>query len=107
MPKTDQPSYTALAHQVVQAAPEPLPFDEIMRRVQQLRPIDTKNPKSTMRNAISQSRLIVNTGDGRFGWMLRLINGSIMRLTLAANDLTGLGHRVRRRHAGIFVADVL
>jgi hypothetical protein len=89
MPKTDQPSYTLLAHQVVQAASEPLPFAEIMRRVQQLRPIETKNPDSTMRNAISQSRLIVNTGDGRYGWLLRLINGSVMRLTLTAADFDG------------------
>ena len=89
MPKTNLPSYTVLAHQVVQAASEPLPFDEIMRRVQQLRPIDTKNPKGTLRNAISQSRLIVNTGDGRYGWMLRLINGSSMRLTLTPSDMDG------------------
>jgi hypothetical protein len=68
---------------------EPLPFDEIMRRVQQLRPIDTKNPASTIRGAIGQSRLIVNTGDGRFGWLLRLINGSSMRLTLAPADFDG------------------
>ncbi|GEM_PF-699296 len=89
MPKTNQPSYTALAHQVVEAAPEPLPFDEIMRRVQQLRSIETKNPANTLRSAISQSRLIVNTGDGRYGWLLRLINGSIMRLTLTPTDLDG------------------
>ena len=34
MRNTDQPSYTSLAHQVVQAAPEPLPADlmaEIVR----------------------------------------------------------------------------
>jgi hypothetical protein len=88
MPKTDQPSYTTLAHQVVQSASEPLPFDEIMRRVQQLRPIDTKNPKNTLRNAISQSRLIVNTGDGRYGWLLRLINGAIMRVALTPDDFS-------------------
>ena len=37
-------NYTDLVHQVVRESREPLPFDEIMRRVQQLRPIDTKNP---------------------------------------------------------------
>ena len=89
MPKPAKPSYTQLAHDVVQAAPEPLPFDEIMRRVHRLRPIDTKNPTSTIRNAISQSRLILNTGDGRYGWKLRLINGSIMRLTLTSADFAG------------------
>jgi hypothetical protein len=90
MPRTDQPSYTALAHQVIQSASEPLPFAELVRRVQQLRPIETKNPAGTIRNAIGQSRLIVNTGDGRYGWMLRVINGSIMRLTLAAADFDGI-----------------
>ncbi|CAG0936916.1 hypothetical protein TFLX_05813 [Thermoflexales bacterium] len=90
MPKSDQPpSYTALAHQVVQAAREPLPFDEIMRRVHRIRPIDTKNPTNTIRNALSQSRLIVNTGDGRYGWILRLINGSVMRVTLTTSALSG------------------
>ena len=89
MPKTNQPSYTVLVHQVVQAAPEPLPFAEIMQRVQRLRPIDTKNPTGTIRGAIGQSRLIVNTGDGRYGWLPRLINGSLMRLTLAPADLDG------------------
>ena len=89
MPKTAQPSYTALAHQVIQSAAEPLSFAEIMQRVQQLRPIETKNPAGTIRSAIGQSRLIVNTGDGRYGWMLRLINGTLMRLTLTAADFNG------------------
>ena len=71
-------SYTDLAHQVVREASESLPFAEIMHRVNALLPITTKNPKSTIRNAISQSRLIVNTGDGRYGWKYRVINGSGM-----------------------------
>ena len=69
-----KPSYGDLVHQVVHEATEPLPFDEIMRRVHALAPITTKNPKSTIRNAVSQSRLIVNTGSGRGA---RLTAGSI------------------------------
>ena len=75
-------SYTALAHQVVQASPEPLTVNEIIERVNAITPITTKNPKQTIRNAISQSYLIVTTGDGCYGWKMRLINGSILRHTL-------------------------
>lgn len=86
-----KPSYGDLAHQVVREATEPLPFDEIMRRVHALAPITTKNPKSTIRNAISQSQLIANTGSGRggarYGWKYRVINGSALRLPLSESDL--------------------
>ena len=57
-------SFTALAHQVVQASQEPLTVNEIIERVNAITPITTKNPKQTIRNAISQSYLIVTTGDG-------------------------------------------
>ncbi len=87
MPET-KPNYTELVHQVVRESTEPLPFAEIMQRVNDLAPITTKNPKSTIRNAISQSRLIVNTGDGRYGWKYRIINGSVIRLPLSAMDLS-------------------
>jgi hypothetical protein len=86
MPET-KPSYADLVHQVVREATEPLPFDEIMRRVNALLPIRTKNPKNTIRNAISQSRLIVNTGEGRYGWIYRVINGSSLRQPLSESDL--------------------
>jgi len=86
MPET-KPSYTDLVHQVVREATEPLPFAEIMQRVNALVPITTKDPKSTIRNAISQSRLIINTGDGRYGWKYRVINGSTLRLPLSESDL--------------------
>jgi hypothetical protein len=75
-----KPNYTALTHQVVRESREPLPFAEIMRRVHTLAPVTTGNPKGTIRNAISQSRLIVNTGDGRYGWQYRVINDSVRRL---------------------------
>ncbi len=95
-----------LAHQVVQSAPEPLPFDEIMRRVHQIRPIDTKNPTNTLRGAIGQSRLIVNTGDGRYGWMLRLINGANVRVTLTPDDFDEKAIEAWGRRARTFMADL-
>ena len=78
----DKISYTELAHQVVRESPEPLPFNEIWCRVHAITPIETKNPKGTLRSAIGQSRLIVATGDGRYGWKPRVITGSALRLTL-------------------------
>jgi hypothetical protein len=90
MPET-KPSYADLVHQVVREAAEPLPFVEIMQRVNALLPITTRDPKSTIRNAVSQSRLIVNTGvergEGRYGWKYRVINGSVLRLPLSESDL--------------------
>ena len=86
MPET-RPSYADLVHQVVREATALLPFAEIMQRVNTLVPITTKDPKSTIRNAISQSRLIVNTGEGRYGWKYRVINGSVLRLPLSESDL--------------------
>jgi hypothetical protein len=85
----DKLSYTDLTYQIVRESPEPLPFDEIVRRVHAITPIKTKNPKGTIRSAIGQGRLIVATGDGRYGWMPRVITGSVLRLTLSDSDLDG------------------
>lgn len=80
-------SFTQLTHDVVYASAIPLTFNEIMERVNSITPITTKNPKNTIRNAVTQSRMIVSTGDGRFGWKPRLINGSIIRHTIQTAEL--------------------
>ena len=80
-------SFTQLTHDVVNSSPEPLSFAEILHKVNSITPITTKNPKSTIRNAISQSRMIVSTGDGRYGWKPRLINGSLVRHTIQEAEL--------------------
>jgi hypothetical protein len=82
-------SFTELAHRVVRDSLEPLTVPEIVARVNAITPVTTKNPKNTIRNAVSQSRLIVPTGDGRYGWKPRLITGSVLRTTLSAADLAG------------------
>ncbi len=84
---TPKVSFTQLTHEVVQSSPEPLPFAEILARVNHIAPITTKNPKNTIRNAISQSQLLVSTGDGRFGWKPRLINNARIRHTIQAAEL--------------------
>jgi hypothetical protein len=81
------PSYTELTHQIVRESEEPLPFAEIMARVDALRRITSKNPKQTIRGAISESQMILSTGDRRFGWKTRLITGSLLRHTLQAAEL--------------------
>ena len=87
-PGKDKPNYTELTHQVVRQSAEPLPFSEVLQRVNAITRIQTKNPKSTIRNAVSQSRLIVAIGDGRYGWMPRILTGAALRLTLSDSDLT-------------------
>jgi hypothetical protein len=82
-----KPSNADLVAQVVRGAPEPLPFAEILARVNALAPITTRDPKSTIRNAVSQSRLVVATGDGRYGWKYRLLTGAVIRLPLTEADL--------------------
>lgn len=82
-----KPNYSELAHQVVRESAEPLPFAEILYRVNERTPFTTRNPKSTLRNAVSQSRLIVAIGDGRYGWKPRLITGAVLRLPLTAKGI--------------------
>lgn len=82
-----KPSYSDLVVQVIREAAEPLPFAEIMERVNALFPITTRNPKSTIRNAVSQNQLVVSTGDGLYGWKYRVINGAMIRLPLSEAGL--------------------
>jgi hypothetical protein len=84
--KGKQPSYTALVRDVVWKAEAPIPATEILRRVHQLRPVVTISPQNTIRSAISQCRLIANTGDGKYWWYPRLIKGSRVRVRLIASD---------------------
>ena len=82
-----QPSYAQLTRDVVQASPELLTVDEIVVQVNGVRAITTKNPKNTIRAAIGDSAMIVFTGDGRYGWKPRVINGSILRHTFRGPDI--------------------
>ncbi len=87
--QSSKTSYTKLAHQVVRESREALPFSEILLRVNALEPIMTKNPRGTIRNAISQSRLIVNISNGHYGWKYRVINDSVLRLPLSESACRG------------------
>ncbi len=81
-------------YQVVRESPEPLPFDEIYRRVNAIHRILTKNPKNTVRNAISQSKMIINTAVEPAH--MQLPNGRVSEISLL-----NLGAGNRAREAGI------
>lgn len=82
MAKADVASYTDIVYDVLQSAESPLTFAEIFDAVGKRRPITTRNPKGTIRNALSQARLLVNLGDGRYGYLPHLLRGSVLRLPL-------------------------
>lgn len=76
-------NFTELTHQVVREAAEPLTIDEIVAHVSTLAHGETtKNLKNTVRGAISQSRSIVVTPDGSYGWKSHLLNGVVHRIML-------------------------
>ena len=75
-----EPSNTDLVYQVFVDARRPLTFQELFDEVNRRRPVTTKNPKATIRGALTQSRLLLNLGDGRFGYLPYLLTGSLLRL---------------------------
>ena len=84
---TPKISFSALTHTVVRQASGPLTPDEIQAAVAAITPITTRNPKQTIRNAISSSPMILSTGDGHYDWKCRLINGARIRHKLQAAEL--------------------
>lgn len=87
-----KPSFAALVYQVVKESPDPLPVREILSLVNRMRPVETNSPLQTIRHALGQCRLIANTGEGRYGWYPRLIDGSRVRVPLNDSDLAA--HRI-------------
>jgi len=85
--KAKPPSFAQLTRKVVQTSPRPIPFEEIYRRVNAKRVIDTRSPKNTIRNAVTQCRLIAPDGQGRYGWSPRMMRGARVRVDLVARDL--------------------
>jgi hypothetical protein len=82
MTERREPSYADLVYDVVRSAEQPLTFQEIFDRVSMRRPIATKNPKGTIRGTLTGGRQLVNLGDGRYGYLPHLVNGSLLRLPL-------------------------
>ena len=58
----EEPSYTQLVVQVLRSAARPLTVNEILARMAPIRPVETRNPASTARNAISSEHRAVTLG---------------------------------------------
>jgi hypothetical protein len=85
----DKLSYASLVRLTMQESPEPLSVAEVLRRVNRVRPVETRSPESTIRSALAQCYLIANDGEGRYGWFPRMLKGSVVRAPLIASDLEG------------------
>lgn len=77
-----EPSYAYLVHEVVRSAGRPLTFQEISDQVNRCRPVTTRNPKATIRSALGQVKQAISLGDGHYGYLPDLLQGSLPRLLL-------------------------
>lgn len=72
---------------MLRAAERPLSVAELTERIGMLRPITTAKPQTTIRGVLSYSPQLVSVGAGRYGYLPRLIVGSLLRLPLTSGDL--------------------
>jgi tetratricopeptide (TPR) repeat protein len=84
-----EPSFAQLVTQAVFGANHPLTLAEIKARVEMVRPVDTRNPKATLRTAINSNQLIASLGGrpARYTWWPRHLTGGSFRQPLADSDL--------------------
>ena len=84
-----EPSFVQLVTQALIGAGRPLTLAEIKARVEMVRPVHTRNPQATLRNAISTVRLIASLGGhpARYTWWPRHLSDNTFRQPLAASDL--------------------
>jgi len=84
-----EPSYTQLVAQVLQSTERPLTVDEILARVAATRPVETRNPTSTVRNAITSERRAVTLGGrpAHYTWWPRHLVDNAFRQPLGDSDL--------------------
>jgi hypothetical protein len=85
----NEPSFAQLVTQAVFGADRPLTLTEIKARVEMVRPVDTQNPRATLRTAINSNRLIASLGGrpARYTWWPRHLAGNSFRQPLADSDL--------------------
>ncbi|MCP4543892.1 MAG: tetratricopeptide repeat protein [Chloroflexi bacterium] len=86
---TDKLSFTQLVTQVLMMANHPLTLVEIIARVEMIRPVDTRNPRTTIRGAISSVRQATTLGGrpARYTWWPRHLANNAFRQSLADSDL--------------------
>lgn len=75
-------SATQSAIRAVLRADGPLTVDEILARVSSMQPIVTKNPKQTIRNALTNDSLCQSTADGRYIYLPTFIHGACVRVPM-------------------------
>ena len=61
-PMPEEPSYTQLVIQILRSATRPLTVNETLARMAAIRPVETRNPAATVRNAMSSEHRIVTLG---------------------------------------------
>ena len=74
---------------VLRSAEQPLTVDEILVRVTAIRPIETRNPTSTVRNAISSERRVATLGGrpAHYTWWPHHLVDNAFRQPLRDSDL--------------------
>lgn len=107
-----QPSFVQLVTQALSGADRPLTLAEIQARVEMLRPVNTRDPRATLRGAIQTVRLAVTLGGrpAHYTWWPRHLAGNAFRQPLAGSDLAAgtlmLGEEVRLALWPDFFADL-
>jgi hypothetical protein len=82
MGQTDRVSNADLVYDVLRSAGQPLTFQEIFDEVNRRQPVTTREPKATLRSALTQGRQLVSLGDGHYGYLPHLVNGCLLRVPL-------------------------
>lgn len=85
----DQLPYVRVVTAIVRRARDPLTLEEVQAQVEAVRAIDSRNPRQTVRNALSNVRLIETLGGrpARYTWWPRHLAESSLRQPLTEADL--------------------
>lgn len=90
MLKQDRPSYIEIDYEVIGSAPHPPTADEPIEAVSDRQPIMEKPSKATIRNVLQSSSQFINLGNGKFGFLPYLCNGSFPRLPPEPSPYVGV-----------------
>ncbi|MBI2940902.1 MAG: hypothetical protein HYY04_10735 [Chloroflexi bacterium] len=86
MAQKGEPSYADLVYEAFRSAGRPLTFQEIFDEVNRRRRVTTRDPRATIRHALTQGRQLLSLGDGRYGYLPHLVQGSLLRLPLVEKE---------------------
>ena len=87
MSRTDRyPSYMACVADVLSKSSQPVSVEGLMAAVADQRPLG-KGAHTAIKKAIKQLFQVVPAGAGRYGWLSRLLDGAVIRHTLAHDEI--------------------